>query len=57
MKEVKYDVFDSFCHRIYNDNKKERISLGLDLPTFEEYYEKNLVFLTKKFFCEEKQVT
>lgn len=55
MKEVNYDVFDSFCHRLYNDNQKERISLGLELPTFEEYYNDNLSFLIKKFFCEEVQ--
>lgn len=56
MTEVNYDVFNSFCHRLYNDNQKERISLGLELPTFEEYYNDNLSFLIKKFFCEERQV-
>mgnify|MGYP001208355970 CR=1 FL=1 len=55
MKEVNYDTFDSFCHRLYNDNQDTRISLGLELPTFEEYYNENLSFLIKKFFCEERQ--
>jgi hypothetical protein len=60
MKEVNYDVFHSFCHRLYNDNQKEKIqkekiSLGLELETFEEYYNENLTFLIKKFFCEEVQ--
>jgi hypothetical protein len=55
MRKVNYDLFDSFCHRLYNDNQKERISLGLELTTFEEYYNENLSFLIKKFFCEERQ--
>ena len=55
MKEVDYDVFQDFCHRLYNDNQKERISLGLQLRTFEEYYNENLTFLIKKFWCEEVQ--
>ena len=55
MKEVNYDVFQDFCHRLYNDNQKERISLGLELRTFEEYYNENLTYLIKKFWCEEVQ--
>lgn len=55
MKEVYYDAFQDFCHRLYNDNQKERISLGLELRTFEEYYNENLTFLIKKFWCEEVQ--
>ena len=55
MKEVYYDAFQDFCHRLYNDNQKERISLGLELRTFEEYYNENLTYLIKKFWCEEVQ--
>lgn len=55
MKEVNYDAFQDFCQRLYNDNQKERISLGLELETFEEYYNENLTFLIKKFWCEEVQ--